>query len=71
MIQSSEQGITLIEATKYAEMDVESIMNKADERVVKDFAEQVTEATTALKTAEIVTDAIKKFMDEKKEDKEP
>lgn len=68
VIQSSEQGMSLIEAAKYAEMDVESIMNKADNSVIKDFAEQVTEATTAMKTAEIVTDAIKKVMDEKKED---
>ena len=68
VIQSSEQGMSLIEAAKYAEMDVEGIMNKADEKFVKDFAEQVTEATSTLVTAEIVTDAIGKVMDEKKED---
>lgn len=68
VIQSSEQGMSLIEAAKYAEMDVENIMNKADNSFVKDFAEQVTEATSTLVTAEIVTDAIKKVMDEKKED---
>ena len=68
VIQSSEQGMSLIEAAKYAEMDVEGIMNKADEKFVKDFVEQVTEATSTLVTAEIVTDAIGKVMDEKKED---
>lgn len=55
VIQSSEQGMSLIEAAKYAEMDVDGIMNKADDSVVKDLAEQVTEA-------------IKKVMDENKED---
>ena len=55
VIQSSEQGMSLIEAAKYAEMDVEGIMNKA-------------ETTSTLVTAEMVTDAIEKVMDEKKED---
>lgn len=49
-------------------VNVESIMNKADDSVIRDLAEQVTEATTTLVTAELVTDAIKKVMDEKKDD---
>lgn len=68
VIQSSEQGMSLIEAAKYAEMDVENIMKRADDSVVKECAGQITDATTTLVTAEIVTDAIKKVMDEKKED---
>lgn len=49
-------------------VNVESIMNKADDSVIRDLAEQVTEATTTLVTAELVTDTIKKVMDEKKDD---
>ena len=49
-------------------VNVESIVNKADDSVIRDLAEQVTEATTTLVTAELVTDAIKKVMDEKKDD---
>lgn len=49
-------------------VNVESIMNKVDDSVIRDLAEQVTEATTTLVTAELVTDAIKKVMDEKKDD---
>ncbi len=49
-------------------VNVESIVNKADDSVIRGLAEQVTEATTTLVTAELVTDAIKKVMDEKKDD---
>ena len=49
-------------------VNVESIVNKADDSVIRDLAEQVTEATTTLVTAELVTDVIKKVMDEKKDD---
>ena len=49
-------------------VNVESIVNKADDSVIRDLAEQVTEATTTLVTAELVTDAIKKVMEEKKDD---
>lgn len=59
-LEETERGMKAV--------NVESIVNKADDSVIRDLAEQVTEATTTLVTAELVTDAIKKVMDEKKDD---
>lgn len=63
VIQSSEQGMTLIEAAKYAEIDVEEIIDKSDKPVIKDCAEKFTEAFHTKVLADVVTDAIEKVMD--------
>lgn len=67
-----EEGMTLIEVAAYSGIYVEGITEEdvsfANKFAEQLFAKQITDATTTLVTAEIVTDAIKKVMDEKKED---
>lgn len=63
VIQSSEQGMTLIEAAKYAEIDVEEIIDKSDKPVIKDCAEKFAEVFHTKVLADVVTDAIEKVMD--------
>lgn len=62
VIQSSEQGMTLIEAAKYAEICVEGIMDKSDNPVTKDCAEKFAESFNAKVLADVVTDAVEKVI---------
>lgn len=68
VIQTDEQGMSLIEVAAYAGIDVEGIMDKLDNPVIKECAGQVAEAVQTMALASMVTDAIGKVMDEKKED---
>ena len=63
VIQTDEQGMSLIEVAAYAGIDVEGIKDKLDNPVIKECAGQVAEAVQTMALASMVTDAIEKVMD--------
>lgn len=63
ILQTDEHGMSFIEVAAYAGIDVEGIMDKLDNPVIKECAGQVAEAFHAKVLADVVTDAIQKVMD--------
>lgn len=64
VIQTDEQGMSLIEMAAYAGIDVEGIMDKLDNPVIKECAGQVAEAVQTMALASMVTDAIEKVIEQ-------
>lgn len=64
VIQTDEQGMSLIEVAAYAGIDVEGIKDKLDNPVIKECAGQVAEAVQTMALASMVTDAIEKVIEQ-------
>ena len=67
ILQTDEQGMTLVEVAAYAGIDVEGIMEKSETPVIKDCAEKFAEAFHTKVLADVVTEAIEKVIDKKEE----